>query len=203
MRTILLSVCAAALAACGGGDDTLKPTVVLDTSAGTIEVQVDQEKAPFSAGNFLYYVDNGLYDGQSFYRVVRPETDPRDMGMHLIQGGRADSELAPGTGFIRHEPTSETGFSHTDGAISIARDAVDTGSAAYFFITIGEANTFLDHGGARNPDGQGYAVFGHITSGMDVVRKINAMPSDGKTENPVTQGQWLTEPVTITKAYRK
>ena len=176
------------------------PIVVLETTSGPIEITVYPDTAPISAGDFLRYVDDGLYDGQGFYRVVHPENDPRDMGMSLIQGGRLDSEMVGGP--IAHELTTDTGMSNANGTVSIARDAPGTGSAAYFFINIGN-NDFLDTGGTRNPDEQGYATFGRVTDGMDVARKIQKMDTSAESDAAVTQGQILTNPVIITRAYRK
>jgi len=185
------------LAACG---DARVTQVVLETELGAIEVEVYNEKAPLSSTDFLYYVDNGLYDGEGFYRAVRPENDPRGLGMEIIQGGRLSLESV--TASIDHETTQTTGLSHLDGAVSIARDEPGTGSAAYFFISIGD-NTSLDYGGSRNPDGQGCAVFGQVTKGMDVVRAIQLRETEGASENEVTSGQFLTEPVKISKAKRR
>ncbi len=184
------------LAACA---DT-SPAVILETDLGVIEIEVLLDKAPKTGANFLYYVDEGLYDGEGFYRAVRPDNDPLKMDMSLIQGGRLDLESV--TMLLPHEPTSETGLSNTANMVSVARDAPGTGSAAFFFINAGD-NTFLDHGGTRNPDGQGYAVFGQVTNGMDVVRAIQARETDGATAIPGLAGQYLTQPVTITKAYRQ
>ncbi len=181
------------LTACGN------PTVILETELGDIKIEVLENKAPMSSADFLYHVDQGLYDGEGFYRVVRPDNDPRDMGMSLIQGGLLST--TPVTPAIDHEPTNISGLTHNDGAVSIAREAVGTGSAAYFFITVGD-NSFLDHGGVRNPDGQGYAVFGKVTSGMDVVRKIQSMESGGPSTDPRTKGQFLPEAVIIKNAKR-
>ena len=177
-----------------------RPNVILETSLGAIEIEVYQDDAPHSATDFLYYVDEGLYDNQGFYRVVQAETDPLEMGMSLIQGGRLDTK--PLTSGITHELTSETGLSNTSGVISIARDAPGSGSAAFFFINIGD-NSFLDYEGKRNPDGQGYATFGRVVEGMDVVRNIQAQPVGGAMEMGVPAGQILQDPVTITRAYRK
>ncbi len=176
-------------------------TVVLETTLGDIEIELYADKAPLSAGHFLQYAEDGLYDGEGFYRAVRPETDPRGWGMALIQGGIIG--LDESEDVIAHETTEMTGLSHTDGAISIARGDVGTGSAAYFFICIGEKNVFLDHGGERNPDGQGYAVFGQVVSGMDVVRAIQAEEANGPSDSEFTQNQYLTDPVIITRARRK
>jgi len=148
--TVLFALCGAAiLAACSKGPD--RPVVMMETIAGNIEIEVYTDKAPVSAADFLLYVDKKYYNGEGFYRVVRADNDPRDMGMSLIQGGRLDSE--PLTDPIAHELTKDTGLSNTEGVVSIARLEPGTGSAAYFFINIGD-NSFLDFGGERNPDGQ-------------------------------------------------
>lgn len=195
MRKFCIAFAAALLTACGGPE-----TVVLETQMGDIIIEVYEDKAPLSSADFLYHIDNGLYNGEGFYRVVRPDTDPRDMNMQLIQGGLLS--LVPVTQAIDHETTQMTGLSHTDGMVSIARDAPGTGSAAYFFITIGD-NSFLDYGGDRNPDGQGYAVFGKVVDGMDVVKSIQALDSTGLASEAATKGQYLESPIIITKARRK
>jgi len=133
-----------------------RPNVVLQTELGAIEIEVYKDKAPISAADFLYYVDNGLYDNEGFYRVVRADNDPLGMGMSIVQGGRLDT--LPVTAGITHELTTQTGLSNVAGTVSIARDAPGSGSAAYFFINT-QDNPFLDTGGVRNPDGQGYAAF--------------------------------------------
>ncbi len=196
VRSFLLLFIALVLTACGGGASN----VVLQTDLGEIEIQVFEKRAPLSSKDFLYYVDNQLYDGEGFYRSVRPETDPRKLGMQIIQGGLLGLESV--TAPIDHETTQMTGLSHIDGAVSIARDEPGTGSAAYFFISIGE-NKALDYGGVRNPDGQGYAVFGQVVRGMDVVRAIQMRETAGASDDQVTQGQFLTKPATIIKASRR
>lgn len=198
MTRILIAVVAALMLWSCGGEKT--PHVILETELGNIEIAVYVERAPLSAENFLYYVDNGLYDGEGFYRAVRPETDPLGMGMELIQGGLLSQETV--TAPIEHETTKDTGLSHIDGVISIARDEPGTGSAAYFFISIGD-NSFLDFEGKRNPDGQGYAAFGKIVKGMDVVRAIQSQETGGASEAEATQGQILNTTVKIIKARRR
>ncbi|WP_371398755.1 peptidylprolyl isomerase [Algimonas porphyrae] len=177
----------------------LRPNVVMETTLGEIEIEVHQDVAPVSAADFLLHVDQGLYDDQGFYRAVRADNDPRDMGMSLIQGGLLSQE--PVTPPIAHELTTDTGLSNTRGVISIARDEPGTGSAAYFFINIGD-NSFLDTGGERNPDGAGYATFGKVVRGMNVVEAIQAREAKGESPVPVTDNQYLTDPVIITRAYR-
>mgnify|MGYP000114529632 CR=1 FL=1 len=199
MRYLLLGAAFLAVSACGPKVDT-SPNVILETEMGVIEIETYPEKAPVSAGDFLNYVDRGYYNGEGFYRVVRADNDPRNMGMSLIQGGRLDTE--PKGAFIAHELTSETGLRNDSGMVSIARDEPGTGSAAFFFINIGD-NNFLDEGGERNPDGAGYAAFGKVVKGMDVVKAIQAGKADAPTEEEVVRGQYLTRPVLIIKAYRK
>jgi peptidyl-prolyl cis-trans isomerase A (cyclophilin A) len=187
------------MSACGPKIDST-PNVIFETELGLIEIETYPEKAPASAGDFLNYVDRGFYNGEGFYRVVRADNDPRQMGMSLIQGGRLDTE--PKGPLIAHEPTSMTGLRNSSAMVSIARDAPGTGSAAFFFINVGN-NNFLDEGGERNPDGAGYATFGKVVKGMDVVKAIQAGESNRPVEEEVVKGQYLTQPVLITKAYRK
>jgi len=188
------------LMASGCTNSIAPPVIVFETTAGAMEITVYPEKAPISAADFLRYVDGGHYDGEGFYRVVRPDNDPLKMGMSLIQGGRLDKEMLFGP--IEHELTRDTGISNAHGAVSIARLEPGTGSAAYFFINIGN-NDFLDTGGMRNPDGQGYATFARVTQGLDVAQTIQNMDTSAVSDTSVTAGQILAEPVMITRAYRK
>ncbi len=197
LKTVFLAFMVSVVSACADKDTSI---VVLETDLGQIDIKLFHDKAPLSVNDFLYYVDNQLYDAQGFYRAVRPETDPLNMGMEIIQGGRLDLERI--TASIDHETTQMSGLSHIDGAVSMARDGPGTGSAAYFFISIGD-NTFLDFAGERNPDGQGYAVFGQVIKGMDVVRAVQARETKGSSDSAVTEGQYLSEPVIIKKARRK
>ena len=197
MKRLALTL-AALLSACAAASDG-NPNVVLETAKGEIEIEVYPDAAPISAGDFLRYVDEGLYDEQGFYRVVRADNDPRGMGMSLIQGGRLDQE--PVGPSIAHERTTDTGIPNERGTVAIARLEPGTGSAAWFFINIGD-NRFLDTGGERNPDGEGYATFGRVVRGMEVVEAIQAEPSDAPSEEAVTSGQILDEPVAIARAYR-
>lgn len=198
-RTACLTLLAGGLPACGSKIDN-SPNVILETELGAIEIEVYPEKAPLSAGDFLNYVDRKFYHGQGFYRVVRADNDPREMGMSLIQGGRLNIESMGDP--IAHESTKMTGLRNDAGSVAIAREEPGTGSAAFFFINIGN-NNFLDHGGERNPDGEGYAVFGKVVSGMDVVKQIQAGDAAQASDDARTQGQFLKQPVIISKAYRK
>ena len=191
----VLAFSAMVLSACSPSNN-----VVLETELGNIHIDVHTKKAPASSADFLYHVDQGLYDNQGFYRVVHADNDPKDMGMSLIQGGRLD--LYPVTPPIEHETTRASGLSNVSGAVTIARDEPGTGSAAFFFINV-EDNTYLDHGGTRNPDGQGYAVFGTVTKGMEVVRAIQSQKANSDKNQPDMPDQFLLKPVMIKKAYRK
>lgn len=201
MRIFILGL-SLSLAACSfePQNSHTEPVVIFETTAGPIEITVYPDDAPISSADFLRYVDDGLYNAQGFYRTVRADNDPREMGMSLIQGGRLDQERVGDP--IAHELTTQTGISNRDGAVAIARNKVGTGSAAYFFINI-DNNDFLDTNGTRNPDGQGYATFARVTNGMDVVRRIQSNETNAASEEAVTQGQILTKPVIITRAYRK
>ena len=203
---LLLAACSQGPVA-GDNETDIRPNVVLETTLGEIEIEVYSDTAPISGGDFLMFVDEGLYDGEGFYRVVRPDNDPLGMGMSLIQGGIIDVGTSDDNygEFTRppiaHERTIDTGLSNTRGTVSIARLEPGTGSAGYFFINIGD-NDFLDYGGARNPDGEGYASFGKVVRGMDVVEAIQAGDASGESPDPITNNQYLAEPVIITQAYR-
>lgn len=154
--------------------------VLIRTDAGDIEVEVDTVRAPVTATNFLRYVDAGSFTDGSFYRVVRSDNQPNEqVKIDVIQGGRA-------RGTVRFPPielerTNATGLIHQDGALSMARAGVDTATSE-FFICVG-AQPELDYGGQRNPDGQGFAVFGHVIRGMDVVHRIHTMPAERQQLN--------------------
>jgi peptidyl-prolyl cis-trans isomerase A (cyclophilin A) len=178
--------------------DVRRPVVVLDTALGPIEIELYLDRAPITAGNFMAYVDKRLWTDASFYRVVRPDND-RTPAITVIQGGlvRDDGPLPN----IAHETTAQTGLRHTDGVVSMARGAPGTASCE-FFVSLGD-NPSLDFGGARNPDGLGFATFGRVIAGMDVVRAINALrdPVTGKTD--FMPGQELAHPVAIRSVRRK
>jgi peptidyl-prolyl cis-trans isomerase A (cyclophilin A) len=168
---------------------TLEPDTVLveiETELGPIRVVLEQEKAPRTVANFLRYVDGGQYRDGSFYRTVTPENQPDDsIRIEVIQGGadtlQSGVEALPP---IAMESTLDTGLRHEDGTISMARREPDS-ATHMFFITIGDQPE-LDYGGARNPDGMGFAAFGRVVEGMEVVREIQALPADGQLlEAPV------------------
>jgi peptidyl-prolyl cis-trans isomerase A (cyclophilin A) len=163
--------------------------VVLTTSLGDILVAVETERAPITAANFLRYVDQKRLDGSEFYRAV-PITDDGQYG--LIQGGLRGN---PKRVFkpIAHEPTSVTGLSHVNGAISMAR--ADPGTAtADFFIVVGDLPALDAQPNGGDP---GYAVFGRVLDGMDVVHDILGQPRSPTAGEGILQGQLLATPVRI------
>ena len=150
------------------------PLVLIKTEMGNIEVEIFQKKAPISAGNFLKCVDDGVYKNSYFYRTVTPDNQPDNaVKIEVIQGGILDK--ADNYPPIKHETTKETGILHKDGTISYARNEPGTATTE-FFICIGDQPE-LDYGGKRNPDRQGFAAFGRVVKGMDIVREIHAQPA--------------------------
>ena len=150
--------------------------VVVETSVGSIEIEVDGTHAPITAANFLKYVDAKMYDGGRFHRAVRKDNQVRkDVMIEVIQGGRGPEQAKATKGFgpIALERTSQTTLKHVDGAISMARGNTADSASSDFFICVGEQPS-LDFGGARAADGQGFAAFGKVIRGMDIVRKIHA-----------------------------
>ena len=150
--------------------------VVFETEKGAIEVEVDTAHAPATAANFLKYVDGGFYAGGSVNRAVRPDNTTRhDVEIQVIQFQMNPARRPDAFPPIALERTSVTGLRHLDGALSMARNGPDTATAS-FSIVIGDQPE-MDFGGRRNADGQGFAVFGRVVRGMDVVRAIQASPT--------------------------
>ena len=175
----------ASMSGCRASSNPDVPHVVIRTPAGDIEVEVYLRKAPRTAGAFLSYVDSGYYRNASFYRVLNAENQPTGAGdSKLIQGGiwKTDHARAVRVPGVPHETTSQTHLLHTDGTISLARGAPGTGTTE-FFICIGDQPGF-DFGGENNPDGQGYAAFGKVVKGMDVVRSIYESPENDQSFTP-------------------
>jgi peptidyl-prolyl cis-trans isomerase A (cyclophilin A) len=157
--------------------------VVVHTDLGEIEIEIDSAHAPITATNFLKYVDAGLYDGGLFHRTVRPDNQrEKPVKIAVIQGAANASRRSEFLAPIPLERTNKTGLAHKDGTISMARDGPDTAKDE-FFICVGDQPE-LDFGGKRNPDGQGFAAFGRVVRGMDVVRRIQEAPANGETLRP-------------------
>ena len=168
--------------------------VQLDTSEGRIVLDIEKERAPITAGNFLRYVDGHRLDGVVFYRTVRVQPD-----FGFVQFGvQNDSKRALPP--IRHEPTTLTDVHHTDGAISLARLAPGTGRGD-FTIEVGDNRASFDADPGKPGDNLGYAAFGHVVEGMDVVHRILDAPvrTDGK--GPF-KGETIAVPVKVLNARR-
>jgi peptidyl-prolyl cis-trans isomerase A (cyclophilin A) len=194
MRFIRAALTACAILAGGQGwaQDERPIRVKFQTTLGDVEIEVESGRAPVTAANFLKYVDGGYYAGGRFHRTVKPDNQPDNtVKIEVVQAGidpaRAGGAFPP----IPLERTSGTGLRHRDGTVSMARGGPDTATSD-FFICIGEQPS-LDFGGARNPDGQGFAAFGRVVSGMDVVRRIQQAPAEA---------QRLAPPVAIVMARR-
>src|SRR5262245_6850247 len=158
--------------------------LVVETERGNIEVVLDSAKAPVTVANFLRYVDKGAYTNGVFHRAVTLANQPGDsVRIQVIQGG-ANPRRDPTLRFppIPLERTSDTGLRHRDGTLSMAR-AGPNSATSDFFICVGEQPS-LDFGGHRNLDGQGFAAFGQVTSGMDIVREIQSSPANGQSLTP-------------------
>lgn len=166
--------------------------VLIETELGNIEAEIEAERAPITAANFLRYVDERRYDGGRWHRTVTPDNQPNDdIRIEVIQGGTKPKRWGRRDPSIPLERTTLTGLTHRDGTLSMARFAPDS-AVSDFFICIGDQPS-LDFGGLRNPDGQGFAAFGQVTIGMEIVRSIQQAPH---------KQQQLTPPVAITRIRR-
>jgi peptidyl-prolyl cis-trans isomerase A (cyclophilin A) len=200
-RTLLGLALAAAAAAQAQTPDTPPakplPQVRIQTAEGDIVVELSTDKAPITAGNFLRYVDRGLFNGATFYRASRPKGyTGTDYGS--IQGGLQNDPkkvLPP----IRHEPTTRTGLKHETGTISMGRHAPGTAQADWF-ITLGDMS-YLD-ADPKDPKNPGFAAFGRVVSGLDVVQKIIALPVDPNRGEGAMKGEMLVKPVRIVRVSR-
>ena len=173
------------------------PMVKLETTQGEIVLELYLDKAPITAGNYLKYVDRGLFNGSSFYRASRPEGyTATDYG--VVQGGLQNDPkkiLPP----IAHESTLKTGVLHTDGAISMGRRAPGTATSDWF-ICLGD-QTYLD-ADPKDPKNLGFAAFGRVISGLEVVQKIIGLPVDPDRGVGAMKGEMLKAPVKILRASR-
>lgn len=187
---LLIAAPAAALAAAA------KPRVLIKTSRGSILVELEAEKAPLTATNFLRYVDAHAYDGGSFFRASRDPGAPKE-GTIV---GAPNPKIHPFPP-IRHESTTMTGLRHVRGTLSLGR--FDPGTATNNFFICASPEPYLDaHPGAPG-DNLGYAAFGQVVEGMAVVDKILSLPTNGKTKFADQRGQWLKPPVPILSMRRQ
>ena len=168
------------------------PQVLIKTELGNIRIEIFENKAPITSSNFLRYVDENRFSEACFYRVVRMDNQPEnDIKIEVIQGGLFEDFHPDALESIKHETIKETGVFHKDGVISMARNEPGTATSE-FFICIGDQPE-LNFGGKRNSDRQGFAAFGKVIEGMDIVRKI---------QNLQDENQILVEKLPINKIVR-
>ncbi len=187
LRSIFLRLVLPGLLACGTAH--ANPSVRIHTDLGVLEAELYPTEAPATVANFLRYVAAGHYTGGEFHRTVKinPDNQPNSpVKIEVIQGGVNPEFAEKDWPALALERTNVTGLKHLDGTISMARAGPDTATSD-FFVCVGDQPE-LDFGGKLNPDGQGFAAFGRVTKGRDIVRKIQVAPADG---------QKLTPPVTI------
>lgn len=161
------------------------PHVLIQTEAGDIEAELYTDKAPETAGAFLKNAEEGLYKNSTFYRILNDANQPSDAPKsELIQGGiwKSNYKKASSLPGIPHESTKQTGILHVNGVLSLARLEPGTASSE-FFICVGDQPGF-DFGGNNNPDGQGYAAFGKVVKGMDIVNRIYNRPENDQAFTP-------------------
>ena len=164
----------------------------ISTNLGEMEVELDTAQAPATVANFLRYVDADHYNGGQFHRTVTMNNQPNnDVKIEVIQASVNPARSDDGCGPITLERTTVTGLRHLNGAISMARGVPDSATSSFFFC-IGDQPS-LDFGGDRNPDGQGFAAFGRVVAGLDVLRQIQGQPAETQRLNP---------PVSITSIRR-
>jgi len=169
--------------------------VVMTTELGPITIALETERAPVTAGYILKHVDERRLDGAAFYRAYKITPDG---SIGLVQAGIQDGrKLLPP---VAHEPTTSTGLTHDEGAVSLARAAPGTAQAQFFFI-LGSLKA-LDANPAGPGDNLGFAVFGRVTEGMDVVRKILNVPISATKGEGVMKGQMIEAPVKIISVNR-
>ena len=156
------------------------PHILIETNYGDIEVALYPDKAPKTVAAFLSYIDSGYYNKTSFYRVIKTE-DMAGTNYGIIQGGiwqTTDQQQSAIPGIV-HETTKQTGLSHTSGTLSLARTTPGSANTE-FFICVGDQVQF-DYGNNGIADGQGFAAFGSVFKGMDIVRKIQEQPARGES----------------------
>ena len=165
--------------------ETIIP-ISMETELGPIQLELYPDRAPITVSNFLRYVDENRYEDFHFYRVVHMENQPdNDVKIEVIQGGLGFDKHPMELPTIVHETTDKTGIRHLNGTLSMARLEPGTASSE-IFICINDQPE-LDFGGKRNPDGQGFAAFGKVISGMDVVRKIQLLPETNQILDKVVK----------------
>jgi peptidyl-prolyl cis-trans isomerase A (cyclophilin A) len=168
-------------------------SVIIHSTLGDVTVALEVERAPITAKNFLHYVDTKRFDNISYYRAMKLSDDGK---YGIVQGGQRNPQLRYKP--IAHESPTVTGLSHVDGAISMGRNEPGT-AAGDFFIVVGNLITMDGTTDGKDP---GYAVFGHVTEGMDVIHAIMDLPRSEDANNPVMKGQMIKDPVKIISVRR-
>lgn len=205
VQPILAAAGLAVLGACSGPSSAPQAPhtdVVLATERGEIVIRLDREAAPQSSAAFLSWVEEGRYIPRTsgFYRIVSHANDNGTPLINIVQGGLIDvPESVEG---VVHESSEQTGLPNIAGSVALARGEIDTASPAYFFVNVTD-NPGLDHGQLRNPDGQGFAVFGHVVEGMDIILAIHDTPASAQAEDAYMAGQMLADPVRFTASLRE
>ncbi len=185
MHKLIIATVAVLLFSCSSSKN---PHIIIKTNLGNVEAELYPDKAPKTVAAFLSYVDSGFYKNSSFYRVLFIEAMASDYNTGIIQGGiwKSNNKKAIVLPGIVHEPPKQTGLSHTTGTLSLARSTPGTANSE-FFICVGD-QTGYDSSKNYNPDGLGFAAFGRVISGMDIVRQIHKQPANGQS---------FTRPITI------
>lgn len=159
------------------------PQISINTEIGNIILELYPEQAPITVANFLQYIDENRLEDASFYRTVTADNQPNSkVKIAVIQGGLYEDEHPMMQHPIIHENTEQTGLKHLDGVISMARNKPGTATSE-FFICVGDQPS-LDYGGKRNDDGAGFAAFGKVISGMDIVHRIHQSPKEEQMLQP-------------------
>lgn len=195
-RRIFLGGLAAITAAPALAQTTGPVRVRLETTEGPVVLELYPDKAPITAGNYLRYVDEKRFDGASFYRASKVPNAPE---FGLVQGG-VQNDPARVLKPIAHEPTTKTGLSHVDGAISMGRTSPGTATSD-FFICVGDMS-YMDADPKQPGDNLGFATFGKVVEGMDTLKKILAAPTSPTAGEGVMKGEMLAKPVKIITARR-
>ncbi|WP_205511665.1 peptidylprolyl isomerase [Longitalea arenae] len=185
MRKLYLLILTISLMMAACGPRYKNPHIEIQTKLGDIEVELYPDQAPKTVAAFLSYVKAGYYKNSSFYRVLNSDNQPSNAEKaELIQGGlyRSNPKVHDTLSGIPHETTQQTGLQHKNGVISLARLAPGTATSE-FFICLGDQPGF-DFGGENNPDKQGYAAFGKVVKGMDIVNRIYNQPEDNQSFDP-------------------
>ncbi|MCF2947777.1 peptidylprolyl isomerase [Paraglaciecola aquimarina] len=197
-RLVLMTLLVATLfTCCAHAKESFKGAkqAIIQTNLGYIQIELYADKAPITVNNFIRYIQAGAFNSGRFYRVVRLDNDNGAPKIEVIQGG-ADPEFKDYSP-IPLETTKQSGIKHLDGTLSMARGEPNS-ATSMFFICVG-AQPSLDFGGTRNPDGQGFATFGKVIKGMDIVKKIHQIKDALEVEDDYVKGQMLAKPVKILK----